>query len=182
LPLLYATDLDAVGDPAAVLPQRFSYPNDAITQVQKAVEVYQDHYGRDPRGMWPAEGAVAQEIVKFVADAGFKWMASGEGVLAKSLGLDAFTRDSSDIVQQPDDLYRPYYVRDGSGPQVAVIFRDLRISDLIGFEYSGTPAQQAADDLVGRIEAIRTRLQEEGSPGPHLVSIILDGENAWEKL
>ena len=180
LPLLYATDLHGEGDPAAVLPSRFSYPNDAIAQVQKAVQVYKDHYGREPRGMWPAEGAVAQEIVKFVADAGFTWMASGEGVLAKSLGLDAFTRDSSDVVQQPDDLYRPYYVRDGKGPQVAVIFRDLRISDLVGFEYSGTPAQEAADDFTGRIEAIRTRLQETGATGPHLVSIILDGENAWE--
>ncbi len=180
LPLLYATDLHGVGDPGATLPTRFSYPNDGIAQVGRAVEVYEAHYGRAPRGMWPAEGAVAQEIVKFVADAGFTWMASGEGVLAKSLGLDGFTRDADEVVVQADALYRPYYVRHRDGPPVAVVFRDLRMSDLIGFEYSGTPAQQAADDFIARIEAIRARLQAERAEGPHLVSVILDGENAWE--
>jgi len=180
LPLLYASDLHAVGDPSATLPPRFSYPNDAITHVEKAVEVYEDHYGRTPRGMWPAEGAVAQEIVKFVSDAGFTWMASGEGVLAKSLGLDGFTRSADDVVEQADALYRPYYVRYRDEPPVAVIFRDLRISDLIGFEYSGTPAEEAADDFIARTEAIRAQLKAENAGGPHLVSVILDGENAWE--
>ncbi len=180
LPLLYATDLQAVGDPNGTLPTRFSYPNDGIAQVQKAVEVYQSHYGRAPRGMWPAEGAVAQEIVKFVADAGFTWMASGEGVLAKSLGMDGFTRTTAETVEQADALYRPYYVSYRDGPPVAVTFRDLRLSDLIGFEYSGTPAQEAAADFIARIKVIRAQLEAEGATGPHLVSVILDGENAWE--
>jgi alpha-amylase/alpha-mannosidase (GH57 family) len=180
LPLLYASDLHGVSDPGATLPPRFSYPNDAITHVEKAVEMYKDHYGRTPRGMWPAEGAVAQEIVKFVSDAGFTWMASGEGVLAKSLGLDGFTRNAEDVVEQADALYRPYYARYRDDPPVAIVFRDLRISDLIGFEYSGTPAEEAADDFITRIEAIRAQLKAEGVEGPHLVSVILDGENAWE--
>lgn len=180
LPLLYATDLAEVGDPGAALPERFSYPNDAIAQVERSVEVYLDHYGQPPRGMWPAEGAVSEEIVKFVADAGYRWMATGEHVLAKSLGMEGFTRDSNDIVQEADDLYRPYYVQFRDGPRVAVVFRDLRLSDLVGFEYSGEPGEQAAQDLIDRLEAIRDRLREQGAEGPHLVSVILDGENAWE--
>jgi alpha-amylase/alpha-mannosidase (GH57 family) len=180
LPLLYATDLHEVGDPSATLPTRFSYPNDGIAQITRAVEVYESHYGRPPRGMWPAEGAVAQEIVKMVADAGFDWMASGEGVLAKSLGMDGFTRNAEEVVQEADALYRPYYVRHREGPPVSVVFRDLRLSDLIGFEYSGTPAEEAVDGFMARIEAIRDQLQAEGAKGPHLVSVILDGENAWE--
>ena len=36
----------------------------------------------------------------------------------------------------------------------------------------------AADDLMGRLEAIKESLA--GTEGPHVVSIILDGENAWE--
>ncbi len=180
LPLLYASDLHEIGDPTASLPTRFSYPNDAIAQVEQAVQVYESHYGRLPRGMWPAEGAVAQDIVKFVADAGFAWMASGEGVLAKSLGMDGITRNAQEVVQQADALYRPYYVHYREEPPVAVIFSDLRLSDLIGFEYSGTPAEEAADDFIMRIEAIRDQLQAEGAKGPHLVSVILDGENAWE--
>lgn len=180
LPLLYASDLAEIGDPSALLPERFSYPNDAIAQVQKSVEVYQEHYGRAPRGMWPAEGAVAQDIVKFVADAGYSWMATGEHVLAKSLGMDGFTRDANEVVQEADTLYRPYYVQYRDGPQVAVVFRDLRLSDLIGFEYSGDPGEEAARDFMARLEAIRVRLKQEGMEGPHLVSVILDGENAWE--
>ena len=31
-----------------------------------------------------------------------------------------------------------------------------------------------------RLENIRQELIKEGAQGPHLVSIILDGENAWE--
>lgn len=180
LPLLYATKLAAIGDPGAELPELFSYPNDGIAHVQKSVAVYQTHYGRDPRGMWPAEGAVAQEIVKFVADAGYTWMATGEHVLAKSLGMDGFTRNAADTVQEADALYRPYYVQHKDGPKVAVVFRDLRISDLVGFEYSGDPGEVAAQDFIDRIEAIRAQLKAEGAEGPHLVSVVLDGENAWE--
>ena len=180
LPLIYNSDLAAIGDPAAELPDRFSYPPDVVAHLTRAAEVYQAHYGRQQRGLWPGEGAVAQDIVKMVAEAGFTWMASGEQVLAKSLGMDGFTRDSQEVVQEADALYRPYYVRYQDGPRVAVFFRDLRLSDLIGFEYSNWDGEQAADDLIARLQAIKARLNEEGAQGPHVVSIILDGENAWE--
>ncbi len=182
LPLLFTTNLAAVGDPTAELPDEFYYPGDAVAHLEKAVEAHRRRFGRDPVGLWPAEGAVAQEIVKMVADAGFRWMASGEPVLARSLGIDAFLRDETDTVVDADALYRPYIVQAPRSEPVAIVFRDLRLSDLIGFEYSGTPGEQAAADLMRRLELIRRRLQEQtgGEGGPHLVSIILDGENAWE--
>ncbi|MEA1976333.1 MAG: glucodextranase DOMON-like domain-containing protein [Chloroflexota bacterium] len=180
LPLLYSTDLAEIGDPSAELPERFSYPNDAIAQLAQAVDLYEELYGRPVRGSWPSEGAVAQEIVKLMGDAGFTWMATGEHVLAKSLGMDGFTRDSKDTIQEADALYRPYYVQHKDEPKLAIVFRDLRMSDLVGFEYSGDPGEQAAQDFIDRLEAIRSRLKEEGAEGPHLVSVILDGENAWE--
>ncbi|HZY43995.1 MAG TPA: glucodextranase DOMON-like domain-containing protein, partial [Anaerolineae bacterium] len=181
LPLLYDTNLEKVGNTEAVMPDRYSFPNDAIAQLKKSVEIYQAHYGRAPRGLWPGEGAVAQEIVKMVGDAGYQWMATGEDVLAKSLGLNGFTRDSKDTVQEADQLYQPYVVENKQfGVKVNMIFRDLRLSDLIGFEYSQTPGKQAADDLMQRLENIRQGLKKENATGPHLVSIILDGENAWE--
>ena len=105
LPLVYSTRLALVGNPDGEKPtDTFSYPNDAKSHVEKSVEVYEQHYGQKPRGMWPGEGAVAQEIVKMVGEAGYNWMASGEQVLAKSIGIDAFTRDSADTVQQADAL------------------------------------------------------------------------------
>ena len=180
LPLLYDTNLAQVGMPDVKLPERFSFPNDAIAHVQKGVAKYKDLFGRDPRGMWPAEGSVAQEIVKMVSDAGITWMASGEQVLARSLGLDGFTRNSKDVVQEADQLYRPYYVQHKDERPVGMVFRDLLISDKVGFTYSGTPGQEAAQDFVQRLRDIKARLEEEGATGPHLVTVLLDGENAWE--
>ncbi len=180
LPLLYDTRLAQVGNPDAELPERFSYPNDVIAQLDLAAQSYRQRFGRDPRGLWPSEGAVAEEIVHLVANAGFDWMASGEQVLAQSLGIGSFTRDAEDTVQEADALYRPYFVQGNRGEPVMIVFRDLRLSDLIGFEYSQTPGEEAAADLLFRLERIRRRLEAEGAEGPHLVSIILDGENAWE--
>jgi predicted glycosyl hydrolase (DUF1957 family) len=180
LPLLYDTNLAKMGMPDAKLPERFSFPNDAIAQVQKGAAKYKELFGRDPRGMWPAEGSVAQEIVKMVSDAGVQWMASGEQVLARSLNLDGFTRNSKDVVQQADQLYRPYYVQQGDGRPVGMVFRDLLISDKVGFTYSGTPGAEAARDFLQRMRDINARLKEENAGGPHLVTVLLDGENAWE--
>jgi len=180
LPLIYDTNLAAVGNPGAELPERFSYPNDAIAHLKRSVEIYQQHFGVQPKGLWPGEGAVAQEIVPLVAKAGYQWMATGEPVLAQSLGIGSFTRDLKETVQEADALYRPYYVQDKDGNKVAVFFRDWTLSDKVGFTYSGMSGEAAAKDLIQRLENIRARLKEEGAEGPHIVSIILDGENAWE--
>ncbi len=184
LPLIYNSDLAKIGDPGVKLPKRFSYPQDAIAQLKLSVEMYRQHFGRSPAGLWPAEGAVAQPIVRLVANAGYKWMASGEQVLARSIGLSSFSRNSAGLVNNPDALYRPYYVESKDGKRVGIVFRDNRLSDLIGFEYSGKPGRVAAADFVERLERIRKALLEgerEGRfKGPHLVSVILDGENAWE--
>ncbi len=181
LPLLYNTDLAREALPDVTLPaSRFAYGIDAVAQVERGVELYEDHFGQAPRGMWPAEGSVAQEIVTMVAQNGIEWMASDEGVLANSLGFDNFTRNSSDVVVEADQLYRPYYVEGRRGGPVAMVFRDVMISDLVGFIYSGMAGEDAAEDFVDRIHAIRDELNESGAEGPHLVSVILDGENAWE--
>ena len=61
-----------------------------------------------------------------------------------------------------------------------MIFRDVVISDKVGFTYSGVSGSVAAMDFINRIHAIRNSLIASGTEGPHLVSVILDGENAWE--
>jgi alpha-amylase/alpha-mannosidase (GH57 family) len=181
LPLLVDSNLAQVGLPDAELPTRFVYGQDAVAQVELGVQLYQDNFGLAPRGMWPAEGSVAESIVSMVAAAGIEWMASDEEVLAASLpDLPGFTRDSQDTVQQADVLYRPYLVEGGRGGPVAILFRDHLISDKVGFEYSGMAGEAAAADFVARLEAIRARFEQEGAQGPHLVTVLLDGENAWE--
>ncbi len=181
LPLLVDSDLARVALPEAELPGRFTYGQDAAAQVELGVEFYEEHFGQPPRGMWPAEGSVAQQVVTMIARAGLRWIATDEDVLASSLpGFDGFTRGSDDTVQQADVLYRPYTVQGARGGPVTILFRDKRLSDLVGFEYSGTPGAEAAADFMTRLENIHARLEEEAGDGPHLVTVLLDGENAWE--
>ncbi|MEJ2708982.1 MAG: glucodextranase DOMON-like domain-containing protein [Anaerolineales bacterium] len=181
LPLLVNTDLAREALPDVELPEHgFKYGQDAVAQVELGVDLYREHFGRDPRGMWPAEGAVAEVIVNMVSQNGIQWMASDEGVLANSLGMTSFTRDAREVVVEADKLYRPYYVQGTRGEPVAMVFRDVLISDKVGFTYSGMPGEAAAQDFIDRIHAIRDQLNQQGAEGPHLVSVILDGENAWE--
>jgi len=180
LPLLVDSDLARIAMPDAELPPRFVYGQDAVAQVERGVQMYQDHFDASPRGMWPAEGSVAPLIISMVANAGIEWMASDEEVLARSLPtLDEFTRDSDDTVLQADALYRPYTVSGARG-RVAMVFRDHLISDKVGFEYSGMSGEAAAADFIQRMNDIQAELEAEGAGGPHLVTVLLDGENAWE--
>jgi alpha-amylase/alpha-mannosidase (GH57 family) len=175
LPLIFDTELALVAMPHTSLPGHFSYPQDARAQVNLGTRAYQEHFGRPPRGMWPAEGSVAQEVVGMVADAGIQWMASDEEVLENSIDQRLVRR--GDDLQNPEVLYRPYLVQE-NGKEVTVIFRDRLLSDKIGFAYSGMPGKTAAMDLINHIYAAARKL--ETKEGPFLMTLILDGENAWE--
>ncbi|MBN1267579.1 MAG: hypothetical protein JXA25_18955 [Anaerolineales bacterium] len=181
LPLLVDSDLARVALPDADLPTRFVYGQDAVAQLDLGIELYLEHFNQAPRGMWPAEGSVAEQVVSMISRAGIQWIATDEDVLAGSLPEVAdFTRDSQDTVLQAGTLYQPYAVQGARGEPVAILFRDHVLSDKVGFEYSGTPGEEAAADFVTRLENIHARLDEEGAQGPHLVTVLLDGENAWE--
>ena len=175
LPLLWDTDLAKVATPDIALPRdRFSHPEDARVQVERALAYHEQAFGSRPAGMWPAEGSVAEEIIPLLAEAGISWIGTDEGVLARSLGI-SIERDFSGVMKNPDLLYKPY--RAGKGDRtVSIVFRDHTLSDLIGFVYSKWDHKNAVNDLVDRLHRIRRSVGNQ----PHLVSIILDGENAWE--
>jgi alpha-amylase/alpha-mannosidase (GH57 family) len=181
LPLIADTNLATRGDPGAILPtHRFQEIPDATEHVQRGLDVAERLLGQRPVGMWPAEGAVAQSTMSLYSREGVEWVATGEHVLAQSLGIGGFTRDAADTVLEADLLYRPWQTTQVRNPPVAMFFRDVVLSDLIGFQYSGTPATEAAGDFMRRLANIKDRLDETGAQGPHVVSVILDGENAWE--
>ena len=74
----------AVGDIGAELPtNRFNKPTDAAIQVEKGLDLAEKLLGQRPTGMWPAEGAVSQEVLGMFAKEGIKWIATGEHVLSK---------------------------------------------------------------------------------------------------
>jgi len=73
-------------------------------------------------------------------------------------------------------LYRSYQLTKGADG-LSCFFRDDHLSDLIGFEYSRWHGKDAAKHFVDQIEAIAQQAIDNEIP---VVSVILDGENAWE--
>jgi len=176
LPLLVDTDSARVARPDLPLPQhRYQHVEDARAQVKKGLDYFAENFGYRPSGMWPSEESVSPAVVELMADQGVSWIVSDEGVLAHSLGTK-LGRDGGGQLQEPATLYQPYWA-ESNGKRVAMVFRDIVLSDLIGFSYSRMQPQEAARDLHDRLKAIHARLPQDES---HLVTIALDGENCWE--
>jgi alpha-amylase/alpha-mannosidase (GH57 family) len=179
LPLLCDTNQGAVSTPGLPLPQnRFRHPEDAREQLQCGLDFHERVFGARPRGVWPSEGSVSEEVMAIGSDLGVQWMATDEGVLSRTLGM-SFTRDGHGRL--PDaaaaKLYTIHRYENG-GARMNLIFRDHAISDLIGFVYSGMPPQEAADHLMRSIRESAGPVLRTGADA--VVPIILDGENAWE--
>jgi alpha-amylase/alpha-mannosidase (GH57 family) len=179
LPLLCDTDVYLRTHPQSRMPrQRFRHPADAQAQLDTAVAYHELTFGVRPAGVWPSEGSVSDAIVPLIQRAGFSWMATDELILARSIGV-GLTRDGYGHLEQPEVLYRPYRVRTG-GAEVACLFRDRILSDLIGFSYASWNAEAAAQDFVGRLAEGGKRYAARTGGGEAVIPIILDGENAWE--
>ncbi|MDG2989884.1 glycoside hydrolase [Candidatus Synechococcus calcipolaris G9] len=185
LPLLADTDAGRVAVPQMTLPaDRFQYPDDIDRHLRRSLHLYQQTFGRKPRGLWPSEQSVSPGILPKVAHHGFEWLCSDEAVLGWTTQT-FFHRDERGTVQDPQHLYQPYGLKTNEG-DMAIVFRDHRLSDLIGFTYSSMAPDVAAQDLIGHLEGIKIKLlsqQEDGGTAlekPWLVTIALDGENCWE--
>ncbi|HEX5433371.1 MAG TPA: glycoside hydrolase family 57 protein [Candidatus Angelobacter sp.] len=179
LPLVCDTDMGAASHHGVPLPvQRFRHPEDAREQIVRGLDLHEKAFGIRPQGMWPSEGSVSDEVLKLAHDAGLKWVATDEGVLGCSQGF-LFERNSHGklLPEAAEKLYRIYrWERDDAA--VNMLFRDHSLSDLIGFVYSGMPARDAAEDFIHRIKDSAEPVLKQGKDA--VVSVILDGENAWE--
>ena len=182
LPLLADTDIAQITRPDLPLPNlRFDWAEDIPRHLTQAKQIYQTRFGCEPQGLWPSEQAVSPAILPDVAAAGFNWLCSDEIVLGWTL-QHYFERNAEGTVRQPERLYQPYRVSTPQG-DLAMVFRDRRLSDLIGFSYGNMEPRRAAVDLVGQLEAIARSLKGQGGSGleqPWLVTLALDGENCWE--
>src|SRR5512138_2350587 len=171
LPLLCDTDAARRALPGVQLPPRFAHPEDARWHVREAMASHARRFGKPPAGMWPAEGSVSPEALEVLASEGVRWAASDEGVLLRSIPPDAPRLRS---------LYRPWRVSAEGGGEVAMLFRDRSLSDVIGFTYAKVPAKDAVADFLSHVSAIGEAWARDGQQGPATVGVFLDGENAWE--
>jgi alpha-amylase/alpha-mannosidase (GH57 family) len=177
MPLLCNIEDATFGLPGAPLPKSFSRaPEDAGVQISRAVEYHKHLFGRAPKGMWPSEGSVSESIVPLVVRNGIDYLATDEEILARSLGNAIYPHKLGGI-SRAEDLYVPYEVR-VADYSVKMVFRDHYLSDLIGFVYQSFDPEEAADDFISHLERIAQ--QTDILPRKSLVTVILDGENAWE--
>ena len=169
LPLVIDSDFARRARPDLPMPARFHAPNDAETQIRRAVEYHTRTFGRPPVGLWPSEGSVCPEMVPLLHKAELRWFATDEGILARSFHL------ASRYWNRQHDLYQPYTVGT-EGQTMTMVFRDRELSDNFGFVYHKTTPDSAADDVLRRVRDIAMHVQGEQA----IIPIILDGENPWE--
>ncbi|MEO5702389.1 MAG: glycoside hydrolase family 57 protein [Gammaproteobacteria bacterium] len=173
MPLLISLECAHDAMPYADLPLLPRYPGGverARAHIAEGRKVFQQYFGIQPQGCWPSEGGVSVDTLKLLGESGFRWAASGEKVLHNSLAKSA----QLDGLTPTQWLYQPYQVTDTG---IECFFRDDGLSDLIGFTYSNWHSDDAVNNLVHHLENIAAACTDKEN---HVVSIILDGENAWE--
>lgn len=168
-PLLLDFNSTLQAMPDASLPMARSYPGGEIRnqwQIETGINTFQRFFGMEPQGCWPAEGSVSEAVLAQLDQAGFKWFASGETVLRNSRNVSAIDHDRC--------LHSSYQL---TGQNITGFFRDDGLSDQIGFKFSEWHAEDAVANLIESLGHIQTASSDHPSP---IVSIIMDGENAWE--
>lgn len=167
MPLLIDIKSTLQAMPQAPLPELETYPGGEERvkwHLRHGIDTFKRFFGFTPRGCWPSEGAVSTETLKILSEFGFDWAATGGNVLHNSLRL-------SEI-----DGVSPHHPFRIAGTNISCFFRDDGLSDLIGFEYSKWHADDAVADLINHLEQIH----KHDTSANKVVSIIMDGENAWE--
>lgn len=169
VPLLLDLNSADQAMPDVILPEASEYPGGlerSLWHMQKGIETFKKFFGTHPKGCWPSEGCISGETIELMSQAGIKWLASGETVLKNSLAKSSISLETNS--------HRAYQYRDN---KAVCFFRDDGLSDLIGFKYSDWHADDAVANLVGHLERIAENCANDKDA---VVSIILDGENAWE--
>ncbi|MEA3292119.1 MAG: glycoside hydrolase family 57 protein [Pseudomonadota bacterium] len=170
LPLLIDFQSMQEAMPGAPMPETAGYPDGearACWHLEEGAKVFERLFGTRPQGCWPSEGGLSVATAGMLAGQGFRWTASGDNVLRNSIHQE-HPGEQRDCQHQ---LYRY------DSADLGLFFRDDGLSDLIGFTYSNWHADDAVGDLLHHLHNIGEHCE---SPGDSIVSIILDGENAWE--
>jgi alpha-amylase/alpha-mannosidase (GH57 family) len=179
LPLICDTNVGRESVAGLPLPlERFRRPEDAEEQIRRALDSHERAFGMRPVGMWPSEGSVSDEALGLAAQLGVQWMASDEGVLGRSLGHQMVRDSSSNLDSDSAQKLYQIYRWENENQSMNMVFRDHHISDLLGFVYAGMGAAEAAENLIQSIKRAAAPVTESGRDA--VLSIILDGENAWE--
>jgi len=172
MPLLLDIKSAREAVPDTSLPQNNEYPGGEERtrwHIQKGLDVFKHYFGFLPAGCWPSEGSISEKTAQLLGEYGFKWFASGETVLRNSLD-----KAEENPLLDNECIHRCFHY----APDAPIsFFRDDGLSDLIGFNYSTWHSDDAVANMVHHLENIARACHHRDDT---IVSIILDGENAWE--
>ncbi|HFD86645.1 MAG TPA: glycoside hydrolase [Gammaproteobacteria bacterium] len=170
VPLLIDFDAARETQPEAPMPSHDGYPDGkarAAWHIDEGARVFERCFGSRPAGCWPSEGGISADGFALLSEHEFNWVATGDTVLHNCF------RD------RPDEMLRQCrhsgFSKEENGTKL--FFRDDGLSDLIGFTYSKWHADDAVSDLIQHLHNIHEHCD---GTSDNIVSIILDGENAWE--
>jgi alpha-amylase/alpha-mannosidase (GH57 family) len=154
------TVMDATGKPI--------YPGGeqrVLWHIKHGIDVFKRYFGCEPSGCWPSEGGISEATIKIIEhNSKIRWMASGENVLRNSLIR----------AKNEGHPHKPYHLQNSD---ITCFFRDDGLSDNIGFQYANWHSDDAVNNLIHHLENIANHAPQTGA---NVVSIIMDGENAWE--
>ena len=177
LPLLTDSENIRRSRPESAVPEvRLQVPEDARWHLSKGLEYFQHHFGQKPTGLWPSEQSLSPDVLPLLAEQGLKWVASSEGILWHSIKAWS-RRDSQHVHELARYLYRPWKLGDSG---LTAVFRDIYLSDLIGFQCWRGDNEHNAHLFYHQIKTIQDRLSKVDDDFPYLLTIALDGENCWE--
>ncbi|MFK5986053.1 MAG: glycoside hydrolase family 57 protein [Pseudomonadota bacterium] len=168
-------DLKSTRDalPNAPLPEHKAYPGGEERlhwHITHGLEVFEKHFGFIPSGCWPSEGSVSDQSLELLAQHNFNWVASGANVLHNSINR----ANLDEQIYDHKGIHRVYRIKD---IPISHFFRDDGLADMIGFQYSKWHADDAVANFIENLENIYQQREDHKN---RVVSIILDGENAWE--
>ncbi len=175
IPLLNDFENMRCAMPDTPMPEGEKYPDGMSRSrwhMEKGFQVFEHYFNCKPQGVWLSEGGISPDALQLLSEYNVRWTATGEAVWRNTCRLEDCNQDE---INNKRALFKPYQYQD---KDVKIFFRDDGLSDLIGFEYSHWNAKDAAQNFVGNLENINSFLGDDAEK--QVVSIILDGENAWE--
>ena len=178
IPLLLDLSSARQAMPEVDLPHATHYPDGetrARWHLDKGIKTFEQFFGFRPQGCWASEGALSDATLHLLQDFRFTWTATGDSVLRNSLSHPDNQSENDKLENLPGVVHHAYRFN-GAAP--SCFFRDDGLSDLIGFNYATWHADDAVNDLVHHMERIAKEAGDSASD--NVISIIMDGENAWE--
>jgi alpha-amylase/alpha-mannosidase (GH57 family) len=175
VPLLHDFENMSCSMPDAPHPRAENYPGGkerSRWHMQYGIEVFESCFDMKPSGVWLSEGSISQDAIELLDEYDIAWTASGESVWHNSATLSHINEDE---IGSKRGLFRTYQNNQSNS---RMFFRDDGLSDLIGFEYSSWATEDAIANFAMHITNIEKFLGEQADDC--IISVIMDGENAWE--